>query len=658
MQITAASGSATYVERPIARCLIYVAGGLLLLLLCLPVFSAGPSPVNSDQSLYLAEAVNIADGKGFTYPTGEPVVHRAPLYPAFLAGAFAATGPSLDSAYLVPRLATVSNVLLIAVLGWLLFGGWGGIVAGATAGASAYLRGLGTTLFLDSVQVTFLLASLLVYWRAYSSQNVVLTATAGALLGVSFLIKEASVLFVPLPLIVLLLYGFPIGWKRAMTAWFAGLTITTAWWWLWVFAETEQLFLIGPIDGGLGLGVGFVTLVGAAGLLAVLKLGPPQIKASVRSRLVAGTLVVAWNGLFFVGIDATGWQYDSNYVANVPEYLGKVFLPNVQPAPLVLAAWLWAFWYAARGNTAAGVPVVCLLLYASFFIMVADRGLSLRDQLPIVLLSYLVLGGAAAWLVEAGKSVDLGEPIRSLGGAGGVATGVILAVVIAASGTSVLQAGVTNLQDDWQNPLTVETATWISDNLEPGATIMSSRVYYSQIHFLTNGEYSIHQLPTVEVDLNVDVNAATPLSRRSTLFRWEEHLMPEDSSSDRWLYLARYPVKGYFIALAENDLLLELQRRSVEYLLVSTLDAGFSSPSFNRYFEDNPAFELVHVISATPLDEARIYRVDSSRLASQERAAQVTRSASEYIVRLIGSQEKATEYLRRLNPAGFELTER
>jgi hypothetical protein len=187
---------------------------------------------------------------------------------------------------------------------------------------------------------------------------------------------------------------------------------------------------------------------------------------------------------------------------------------------------------------------------------------------------------------------------------------------------------------------------------------MSSRVYYSQIHFLTNGEYSIHQLPTVEVDLNVDVNAATPLSRRSTLFRWEEHLMPEDSSSDRWLYLARYPVKGYFIALAENDLLLELQRRSVEYLLVSTLDAGFSSPSFNRYFEDNPAFELVHVIAATPLDEARIYRVDSSRLASQERAAQVTRSASEYIVRLIGSQEKATEYLRRLNPAGFELTER
>ena len=100
--------------------------------------------------------------------------------------------------------------------------------------------------------------------------------------------------------------------------------------------------------------------------------------------------------------------------------------------------------------------------------------------------------------------------------------------------------------------------------------------------------------------------------------------MPADSPADRWLYLTRYPQKGYLIAMAENDLLTDLGKHDIAYVVISTLDAGFSSPSFNRYFEDNPAFELVQVITATSLDEARIYRVDLAKLAPQQEPAQIT----------------------------------
>jgi len=209
---------------------------VLLVILCLPVFAANRSPLNSDQSLYLAEALNIADGEGLTYPTGKPITHRAPLYPALLAGAFKLDGATLDAAYVVPRLSVVANVLLLFFLGRALFGAWGGAVAGITAAASLYLRGLGTTLFLDSTQVTFLLAALLVYCRAGSS--VPRMACAGALLGASFLIKEASVLFLPLPVVVSLLYGFDAGWKKTLPAWYAGFAAATAWWFVWVFIHT------------------------------------------------------------------------------------------------------------------------------------------------------------------------------------------------------------------------------------------------------------------------------------------------------------------------------------------------------------------------------------------------------------------------------------
>ena len=371
---------------------------VLLVILCLPVFAANRSPLNSDQSLYLAEALNIADGDGLTYPTGKPITHRAPLYPALLAGAFKLEGTTLDAAYVVPRLSVVANVLLLFFLGRALFGAWGGAVAGITAAASLYLRGLGTTLFLDSTQVTFLLAALLVYWRAGSS--VPRMACAGALLGASFLIKEASVLFLPLPVVVSLLYGFDAGWKKALPAWFAGFAAVTAWWFVWVYVQTGDLFLIGPPGGHFGLLLGAASLVVVVTFPALLRFAPAQFPANRLTLACAALVLLAWNAVFFAGMETTSWQYESNYLAHVASYLTRIFLPNVQPAPLIIAAWGWLAWSSPRSR-AVGLIGAAVLLYGSFFVLVADRGLSLRDQLPVVYLSYLALGGAAAWLVNA-----------------------------------------------------------------------------------------------------------------------------------------------------------------------------------------------------------------------------------------------------------------
>src|SRR5688500_8093273 len=76
----------------------------LLILLCIPDCEAPRPPLNSDQALYHAEALNIAGGNGPTYPTGEPITHRSPLYATMLAGVFEAAGTSLDNAYALPRL--------------------------------------------------------------------------------------------------------------------------------------------------------------------------------------------------------------------------------------------------------------------------------------------------------------------------------------------------------------------------------------------------------------------------------------------------------------------------------------------------------------------------------------------------------------------------
>jgi 4-amino-4-deoxy-L-arabinose transferase-like glycosyltransferase len=625
---------------------------LLLVALCLPVFTAERSQLNSDQSLYLAEALNIADGKGLVYSTGEPIVHRAPLYPAMLAAVIGVEGPSLEATYTVPRLAAVANVLLVFLLGRALFGAWGGAVAGVAAASSLYLRGLGTSLFLDGTQTAFLLAALLFYHRAESRGSTPSAAAAGVLLGVSFLVKEASVLLLPLPVVVMLLFGGSEGWKRRGIAWYGGFALAAGWWWVWVYAHTSEIFLVGLADEALGFAILSAGSIAFPVTVALLRWAPHRFAASRTTKVSAVALLLLWNAVFFMGLEASGWQYESAYLTNLASYMTTIFMANVQPAPLVIAAWVWLAACGLRSRSAA-LALLPALLYAAFFIHVADRGLSLRDQLPIVYLSYVALGGAAAWLIRTGSSFDFGRSVRAAGGAGAIAVGVALAAIVLLSGTSLSQPRTVTLQDDWHNQLSRETAAWLSANLEPGAAIMSSRLYYSHLYFLTDGAFPIHQLPTVEVVVGGDDPA---LRRVSTLFRWENHVMPGDSPDDRWLYLTRYPLKGYLIGLAENDLLEELRRRRIEYLVITSTDAGFSSPSLNLYFEDNPAFQLLHVISATPHDDARIYKVDLDSLGPQDKPALVTQSAREYMVSRMGQAFLADEYLERLSPAGFRVT--
>ncbi|HWC28817.1 MAG TPA: glycosyltransferase family 39 protein, partial [Dehalococcoidia bacterium] len=292
------------------QAVLNAAGLVLLVLLCLPVFTSQRAPINSDQSLYLSEALNIANGDGLTYTNGEPITHRAPVQPALIAGAFELKGVSLDSAYLVPRFSILANVLLLFFLGRVLFGGWGGLIAGVAAASSLYLRGLGTTLYLDSTQATFLLAALLVYSQAGASM--VRMGGAGALLGVSFLIKEASLLFLPLPVVLALLYGFDDAWKRALPAWFAGFAAATAWWFVWVYAHTGDVYLAGQLGGALGLMITTVAIAVAVTGLAVLRYAPARFSSNRWTQAGAALVLVVWCALFLHSLESSAWQFEND----------------------------------------------------------------------------------------------------------------------------------------------------------------------------------------------------------------------------------------------------------------------------------------------------------------------------------------------------------
>ncbi|HLF71892.1 MAG TPA: glycosyltransferase family 39 protein [Dehalococcoidia bacterium] len=626
---------------------------LFLLFLCAPMFQAQRSQLGSDESLYVSEALNIAEGKGLVYTTGDPIVHRAPLYPAIVAGVFKVTGVSLDDAYIVPRVAIVLNLLLVFLLARAMFGTWGGIVAGALAGTSPYLRGLGTTLFLDGTETTFILAALLALWYSSRRQGVVTGAIAGGLLGLAFLTKESAILFLPLPLVLALVCERERGWRSLLGGWFGGFAAITVWWWVWVLAQTGTVFLAGELDSTLTR----VALAGvAAGLIAggaYLWRAPRLSGTSVWSRGFAALIVLAWGGVFLYGLDARGYRFDSDYAHHVPSYFTSVVASNLQPALLIGVAWVWALAQLLRGRRDAAMLAIAFLLFAPMTLAVADRNLSLRDLLPAVYLSYIAAGGLAAWLVDWGARLDTGEGMRVMRGAGIVLGAIVLGAVVLRSGDDITQARAQTYQDDWQNPLSQQVAGWLDGNVAPGAHVMSTRLYYSHVYFLTDGKYPVYQLPTVEAEIT-----GGELTRRSSLFRWEDDRLPAAATAQTWLYLTRYPQKGYLVGMAEDDLLDELRARRIDYVVVSTADAGFSSPSMIEYFDAQPAFRLAARFSVGAADGASIYKVDRSRLTPATQPIQVTRSAFDYLATRFGDVSAAVAFLNAANEHGFEINER
>ena len=100
-------------------------------------------------------------------------------------------------------------------------------------------------------------------------------------------------------------------------------------------------------------------------------------------------------------------------------------------------------------------------------------------------------------------------------------------------------------------------------NIPRGTPIMSSRLYFSQLYLRTGARYPIAQLPTVNV---VPLAGALPyLQARSTLFRWEDRLLPAPQQETHWISVDAYSSKHYFTALSEDDLLREITRRQDGY---------------------------------------------------------------------------------------------
>jgi 4-amino-4-deoxy-L-arabinose transferase-like glycosyltransferase len=611
---------------------------LVVVVLSLPLLAAQPANLTSDESLYLAEAYNIAHGDGATYPSGDAVVHRAPLFPALLAPAVKIGGP--DAAYTVTKAIIVVNALLVMLLAYRIGGALAGAVAGMVASGAAYLNELGTTLYLDPLECTFMLLGLLALHQATAGQPVRWCASAGAMMGLAFLAKEAAIQWLPLGVVAWL--AMPALRSRVGAAGAASFTAAfaavVAPWWAWVWLQDASIYLLGGdglrldlIGGAIGIG-GLALVVLALSQLRVAGVVPIDRAAAA----CAVFITVAWGALVLYGLEAhAGWKADPEYVHSVPDYLLTV-APQAQPYFALALAWPWLLWRALRGDDSARLLVAAAALFMAFAIHAANRALQLRDVLPLVYISYVSLGLMVAWGVRA-ISRDLPhravEPL--LVGALAALAGILVvqqAIAFRADNEAAASVGVAS--NSWDSEFVRNNAAWMTESLPEGSRILSSRLYFSSLHVNTGGRFRIHQLPTVRVE--IDPSQDGLLVPASNLFRWGENVVHPYRSGDDWIYLREYPGKRYWIALSQQELMEYVGTHEIDYVALSGDDMTFSSLAYASYFTMHPAFELIYHERYSHEDQSFVYRVDRSQLGAIDYPLTTSASSFEALQRQTG----------------------
>lgn len=567
-----------------------------------------PAALTSDESLYYAEAVNIGDGHGAAYTTGRPVVHRPVLFPAMIAGSIKLGAHRLQDAYWAPRLIALAAAASLAAITWRLFGGVAGASAGVLAIGNRFLLTLGNSLYVDVAESLFLLLALAACLRLLRAPSIAQYAAAGLAVAAAFWVKESALLWAPLPYVLLACCARPIDRRDllGLAAHALTLGVPVAAWWLWVAHINGTTFLIGG-DAQFAWALAAAPLV-VAGLLVVAYQRAIRPIEAVRSRRTLGALLlVAWCCAWLAALETHSWPYAHNYMLSLPRYFWSAG-PNIQPFYFLVPASMYVGWRAVSGSDEHRLLAGAALLFLPLAVFTANRSLALRDALPLVYLALaalaLALADGARWLTRRLNLHDAWAAVAAV-----VVVGIVVTPQVVRyrdDNASYDREAVTT--ENWDNAFATRIALWLDDHVQPGTPVMTSRLYYSSIFTANSARYPIHQLPTLRVQFHGAV-----LRPESTQFRWEDDEL-DSAGRGSWLYLRRYPEKGYDVGLAQGDLIDALRARNIGYIVITGEDAGFSSLTYVDYFLISPAFELAHFESGGPAQRAYIFRAHPERL--------------------------------------------
>jgi hypothetical protein len=237
----------------------------------------GWGDVAPDDARYVFVGLSTLDGHGPVTPSGNLFLLRSPVYGIALAAGrwLSADGP-VGGARIVAAALTVTGLIGAIWLGWSLAGSLGALGTALGLLSMTLIWRLLPTIRIDLPQTTGVIAVLLATRRPTARR----WALAGAVFGITILVKETILLLAFLPV------AFADMVPRARLARLWGLFLVTAalvasWWWIVVWTQSGAVFPLNAVgvierrDVGADLrldtfGLALVSVIAAAWLVVLM----------------------------------------------------------------------------------------------------------------------------------------------------------------------------------------------------------------------------------------------------------------------------------------------------------------------------------------------------------------------------------------------------
>ena len=562
--------------------------GLILLAMGLILFPLQEVSTGPDAAWYIANALNIYQGRGYVDTDWTPVLNRGPVFPLLIAASFTLFGPSVLHAIWVVRVFFVLSIMLIYLLGLKSYGKWPGFIAALLVLSSYQINRYASYVLVDVVLPFFVLLFIYLLSWAFERKTVPWFLASGVVLGIAFLVKEMAIVFAPIPFLILLFTAEHRHRRELLLALVSlggfGLVLLP-----WVL---HVLRVSGDISW----------LLGGAG---------PKVLAALSN---SGT------GSGGVSLIRRLLRYPSWLVS----YYRDTVAANFVLAPLFLVAWVWTLAKCIMDRKPGDkLMLLAFLCFSPIMLFQGKVGWRVGQSILIFMLSYilvartlwdLVRAGSArleSYVEEHGRKVPLNAFQRY---GGGLLVVVLVALQLARPqavgyfvtdtrfgrwGVRALSAipGVDALLNTlgtqmvrevgrdnsdverilgstdfyvrgWHNDTVQEAGQWIAGHAPPNTPLMSEWQWQNSLYFFSGGDYPIYGIP------NQRTNQPGEPVDSPVLFLWS-YRSPNVYETD-------------LIMVTEGELLDRLEESGTHYVIV-TWRRNFLS----LYFDAHPGFVKV-----------------------------------------------------------------
>lgn len=631
---------------------------MAVILIAATVFLLKPDGTGPDVTNYLNTARRMLQGESYI-PAPESADYgkssvRSPLYSILFAIAFRFLGVSLASAFLIPQLTLFGSILVIFLILRRSFDLKSGLAAVALVGFSYFMMTFPVTFNIDQAMAFFLLLGILITVIALEKNNPRLGILAGALMGIAVLVKELSLLWLP---IIIYLYLTVPAWRNqenfyVVLGYIVGGMIAAGSWWLYYYLQTGMIFLLDRIPPRALQIVQFISVFAVLSFLIIallfrnrqrytsspwfLKL---QVLISHYSSAFGWFLWFVITIAFSIALSwRTSFRFDSHpeillRLTNFVEYY-RIYIVPAHPlfqylpfASLIVIAngilkkqrgnqiLLWIFLGGLPLILTAYMPDVNAMPIRYFFplywlaYMVLGRGLVITLEAANAVLTFIVSN------ITAGKLRDL--PLSNLA---------FVLLLGSSFGTSFNTTKnyeyYIRSTDNYTNIHVQEVSEWLLKNVEPGSNIVVENAFNTGYRLFTKGVFDFFRWDSLNESLEGTkwaVETQVSLERKSDRlellskrgngyslpvpnpmymeYGWDYKELSEEDGMEETNSSIQVESVPRFFTITEENLIDHLNRYQIDYIILP--ESSFPHHRFYEripsYFDDSPAFEHAYV---------------------------------------------------------------